>query len=120
MSSGSEPPEEERVWAAISWGLSIAGAALALALKPRSKHVAHWAYLSVAFFVILVACAAGLWALSLPLRLLRLGLLADALWALYWAAALIVWALGLLRSLAGARWRPPLIYDLARAAGLAE
>ncbi|MEM4487021.1 MAG: hypothetical protein QW116_07330 [Zestosphaera sp.] len=109
---GEDISEEEKIWGFIAWLLSIIGAVLALVLKPNYKYVKYWAYLSISFFIIIIVASIVTRILSfIPI----IGWLINALVGL---ALLILWVLGLIKSLGREYWKPPVIYELARALGI--
>jgi len=86
-----------------------------LVLKPDYRYARHWAYLSVSFFVVAIIASIVAYILSLIPFINILGL---ALGALFGVLLLVVWILGILKSLENVYWTPPIIYDLARRLGL--
>lgn len=104
--------EEERLWGFIAWLLSIVGAILAMVLKPSYRYAKYWAYLSISFFIVAIAASALGAVLSIvPL----LGHIFSALISL---ALFVTWVIGLVKSLQMTWWRPPLVYDIAKAIGV--
>jgi uncharacterized membrane protein len=103
-----EVNEEEKLWGFIAWVIPLIGGIVALVLRPNYRYACYWGYLSISFFIVIVG--AGLinvvfsiipfigWILS---ALVNLGLL-------------IIWIIGILRSLEKTWWKPPIIYDIAR------
>lgn len=107
-----EISEEEKMWGFIAWLLSVVGAVMALILKPNYRYVKYWAYLSISFFIIIIAASIITGILNfIPV----IGWLINALIGL---ALLILWVLGLIKSLGREYWKPPIIYDLARFLGI--
>jgi len=110
MQSGNprEVSEDEKLWGFTAWIIPLIGGILALVLKPSYRYACYWAYLSISFFIVIVG--AGIinivfsiipligWVLS---TLINLGLL-------------IIWIIGLLRSLEKTWWKPPIIYNIAK------
>lgn len=86
-----------------------------MVLKPDYRYARHWAYLSVSFFVVAIIASIVAYILSLIPFINILGL---ALGALFGVLLLVVWILGILKSLENVYWTPPIIYDLARRLGL--
>jgi len=106
---------EEKIWGFIAWLIPLVGGILVLVLKPDYRYARHWAYLSVSFFVVAIIASIVAYILSLIPFINILGL---ALGALFGALLLVVWILGILKSLENVYWTPPIIYDLARRLGL--
>jgi len=106
---------EEKIWGFIAWLIPLVGGILVLVLKPDHRYARHWAYLSVSFFVVAIIASVVAYILSLIPFINVLGL---ALGALFGALLLVVWILGILKSLENVYWTPPVIYDLARRLGL--
>lgn len=104
--------EEEKLWGFLAWLLSIVGAILALVLKPGYRYARYWAYLSISFFILIVIASVVNSILSL---IPFVGWLLAALVAL---GLLIIWILGIIKSLQPLWWRPPVVYDIARAIGI--
>lgn len=108
----AEISEEEKMWGFIAWLLSVVGAMLALFLKPNYRYARYWAYLSISFFIIIIIASVITGILSfIPL----VGWLINALLGL---SLVIIWVLGLIKSLNREYWKPPVIYDLARSLGI--
>ncbi len=113
MSAPSEPvSEEEKLWGFIAWLLSIVGAVLALVLKPGYRYARYWAYLSAAYFIVIVAA----WVVSAILGFIPI--VGWVLGVLISLAVFIVWIVGILKSLSKEYWRPPLVYDIAKMLGI--
>ncbi len=106
---------EEKIWGFIAWLIPLVGGILVLVLKPDYRYARHWAYLSVSFFVVAIIASIVAYILSLIPFINILGL---ALGALFGVLLLVVWILGILKSLENVYWTPPIIYDLARRLGL--
>ncbi|MEM0001032.1 MAG: hypothetical protein QXH02_06305 [Desulfurococcaceae archaeon] len=106
-----EVGDEEKLWGFIAWLIPLIGGVLVLVLKPGYRYAKHWAYLSISFFILIVAVQVACmvfalipfvgWAFSV---LINLGML-------------VVWVLGIVKSLGKTWWKPPVIYDLARMLG---
>lgn len=112
VKTGGAVSEEERIWGLIAWLLSVVGAVITLALKPTYRYARYWAYLSIAFFIAVivsgvVATIVGL----IPLIGWFISLLISI-------ALLVIYIIGIIKSLAPEFWRPPIIYDVARMLGI--
>ncbi|MCL7395783.1 MAG: hypothetical protein LZ170_00090 [Thaumarchaeota archaeon] len=103
---------EERIWGFIAWLIPLIGGILVLVLKPDYKYAKHWAYLSISFFVVAVIASIVAYILSF------IPFLGLALSALFGLILLVVWIIGILKSLNNVYWSPPVIYDLAKRLGL--
>lgn len=111
---------DENVWALIAWAATIVGAISALILKPNSKYVKHWSYLSISFFVIFIIGYAAIYIISLIIRLLPIigPILSSIIYILYLLIVFIIWVVGIIRSISGIFWKPRFIYDLAIRLGI--
>jgi len=74
--------------------------------------VKHWAYLSIGFFIVLAT------AQVVNMIFLLIPFLGKLLAALVDLSLLIIYVIGLLKSLEKSYWRPPVVYELAKAIGL--
>jgi len=108
----SSVSEEERMWGFIAWLLSVVGAVLVLAIRPDLRYAKYWAYLSISFFIVAVASGVVCGILSL------VPFIGHFLSILIGAALLILWVLGIVKSLAHEYWKPPIIYGIAVAIGI--
>jgi uncharacterized membrane protein len=104
--------DDEKIWALLAWLLSIIGAILVLVLKPTYRYAKYWAYLSLSFFIvaIIVGVVSSILAL-IPI----VGWVISILISL---AIVILWIIGIVRVLQITWWKPPLIYDIAKAIGI--
>jgi uncharacterized membrane protein len=104
--------DDEKIWALLAWLLSIIGAILVLVLKPTYRYAKYWAYLSLSFFIvaIIVGVVNSILAL-IPI----VGWVISILISL---AIVILWIIGIVRVLQITWWKPPLIYDIAKAIGI--
>ncbi|MCS7099558.1 MAG: hypothetical protein RMH84_01795 [Sulfolobales archaeon] len=110
--AGSAVPEEEKVWGLIAWLLSVVGAVITLALKPTYRYAKYWAYLSISFFIVAILSTIVVSILSLiPI----VGRILNALISL---ALLVVYVIGIVKSISLDYWKPPVIYDLAKIIGI--
>ena len=110
--SSTNISDEERIWGFIAWLLSIVGAVLALLLKPGSRYVRYWSYLSISFFIVLlVALVLGFIVSFIPI----ISFLIDILIKL---SIVIVYIIGITKSLTGEMWQPPIIYGIATLLGI--
>ncbi len=104
--------DEERIWGFLAWLLSIVGAVLGLLLKPQSRYVRYWSYLSISFFiVILIALVISFIISFIPI----IGFLINILIML---GIVIIYIIGIVKSLTGDYWRPPIIYNIATMLGI--
>ncbi|MGB9729750.1 MAG: hypothetical protein ACP5GU_04700 [Thermoprotei archaeon] len=112
----SQVSDEEKVWGLIAWIISIVGAIVSLVLKPNSKYVRYWAYLSISFFIVIIIGQIVVRIISLILGFIPFagGVLSATIDGLYLLAIVIVWIFGIIKSLSMEYWKPPLIYDLAK------
>jgi uncharacterized membrane protein len=104
--------DDEKIWALLAWLLSIIGAILVLVLKPTYRYAKYWAYLSLSFFIvaIIVGVVNSILAL-IPIA----GWVISILISL---AIAILWIIGIVKVLQITWWKPPLIYDIAKAIGI--
>jgi uncharacterized membrane protein len=104
--------DDEKIWALLAWLLSIIGAILVLVLKPTYRYAKYWAYLSLSFFIvaIIVGVVNSILAL-IPI----VGWVISILISL---AIAILWIIGIVKVLQITWWKPPLIYDIAKAIGI--
>ena len=104
--------DNEKIWALLAWLLSIIGAILVLVLKPTYRYAKYWAYLSLSFFIvaIIVGVVNSILAL-IPI----VGWVRSILISL---AIVILWIIGIVKVLQITWWKPPLIYDIAKAIGI--
>lgn len=106
--------EEERIWAFIAWLLSIIGAVLALVLRPGSRYVRYWAYLSIAFFIVLV------FAYMISFLVHFIPFIGVVIQVLIFLSVLVLYIVGILRVLTYQWWRPPIVYEIASLLGIEE
>ncbi len=104
--------DDEKLWGLLAWLLSIIGAILALALKPGYRYAKYWAYLSIAFFIVIIIAAIINTILSL------IPIIGWILIVLINLGLAIIWIIGILKSLQPNWWKPPIVYDLAKALGI--
>jgi len=104
--------EDEKLWGLIAWILSIIGAILALVLKPGYRYAKYWAYLSLSFFIIIIVASIinGILMLIPFIGWILAGLISLAI--------IILWIIGIIKSLQLTWWKPPVIYDIAKALGI--
>uniref|UniRef100_A0A7C5XNG3 DUF4870 domain-containing protein n=1 Tax=Ignisphaera aggregans TaxID=334771 RepID=A0A7C5XNG3_9CREN len=104
--------EDEKLWGLLAWILSIIGAILALVLKPGYRYAKYWAYLSLSFFIIIIIASIinGILALIPFIGWILAGLISLAI--------VILWIIGIIKSLQLTWWKPPVIYDIAKALGI--
>lgn len=92
--------------------LSIAGAILAMLLKPKYRYAKYWAHLSISFFIVaVVASILGSVLSVIPI----IGWLLSGLISL---CLVIIWVIGIVMALQTVWWKPPVIYDIARSMGI--
>lgn len=104
--------EDERFWAFLAWLLSIAGAILAMLLRPNYRYAKYWAHLSISFFIVAIALGVVSSVVSdLPV----VGTIVSAVVTL---CLVMVWILGIVKVLHTEWWKPPLVYDVAKAIGI--
>lgn len=100
--------EDEKLWGFIAWLIPLIGAILVLVLKPGYKYAKYWAYLSISFFIIIIIAQVVAFAFSLiPFVGWFISTLIDI-------GLLIIWILGVLKSLGKTWWKPPIIYNIAK------
>ena len=104
--------EDEKLWGFLAWLLSIVGAVLALVLRPGYRYARYWAYLSISFFLIVIAASIVGSVLAL------VPFIGWAIRGLIFLSLVVAWVVGIIRSLETTWWKPPLIYDIARALGV--
>jgi uncharacterized membrane protein len=104
--------DDEKIWALLAWLLSIIGAILVLVLKPTYRYAKYWAYLSLSFFIVAII----VWVVNSILALIPIvGWVISILISL---AIAILWIIGIVKVLQITWWKPPLIYDIAKAIGI--
>ncbi len=104
--------EEEKLWGFIAWLIPLIGGIIGLVIKQGSNYVRHWSYLSIGFFIVLVIGQVINIVFSfIPFIGRLLVVLVDL-------GLLIIWIIGILRSLEKNLWKPPIIYDIAKILGL--
>ncbi|MFP3143755.1 MAG: hypothetical protein RXQ93_01880 [Caldisphaera sp.] len=115
MSSSTESyviSDDEKFWAFKAWLIPLIGGILALILKPNYKFAKYWSYLSISFFVIIVVADVISFGLQfIPILGTIISILIDL-------GLLIVWILGILKSLQKVYWKPIVIYDIAKLLGI--
>lgn len=112
MNMEQEASEEDRLWGIISWLVPLVGGIIALALKPGNKYVRHWSYLSISFFIVLVLVQ------IVNLIFSFIPLLGKIFTGIIDFSLLVLWIIGILRSLEKVLWKPPIVYDIAKILGL--
>jgi uncharacterized membrane protein len=105
--------EDEKLWGLLAWILSIIGAILALVLKPGYRYTKYWAYLSLSFFIIIIIIASIINGI-----LMFIPFIGWILASLISLAIVILWIIGIIKSLQLTWWKPPVIYDIAKALGI--
>jgi uncharacterized membrane protein len=104
--------EEEKLWGFIAWLIPLIGGIIGLVIKQGSNYVRHWSYLSIGFFIVLViGQVINIIFSFIPFIGRLLVVLVDL-------GLLIIWIIGILRSLEKNLWKPPIIYDIAKILGL--
>lgn len=112
MGHNPQVSEEERIWGFVAWLLSIVGAVLVLATKPKLRYAKYWSYLSISFFIVVIVS-------GVICRILNLIPLIGNIFSIFVGIVLLVlWIVGIVRSLEYEYWKPPLIYDIALAIGI--
>ncbi|MDH5816367.1 MAG: hypothetical protein QW794_05035 [Thermosphaera sp.] len=104
--------QDEVAWGLIAWIVPLVGAILALVLKPGYRYARYWAYLNLSFFIVIVI--GGIIASILAL----IPFIGWLIGILIWVALLILWVVGIVKSVSKVYWKPPIVYDLARALGI--
>lgn len=104
--------EDEKIWGFLAWFLSIVGAILVMVLKPGYRYAKYWAYLSIAFFIVIIVAAIVNTFLSL------IPIIGWILAILITLGAIAIWVIGIIKSLQPDWWKPPLVYDIAKALGI--
>jgi uncharacterized membrane protein len=104
--------EDEKLWGLLAWILSIIGAILALVLKPGYRYTKYWAYLSLSFFIIIIIAS------IINGILMFIPFIGWILASLISLAIVILWIIGIIKSLQLTWWKPPVIYDIAKALGI--
>lgn len=106
-----EISDEEKLWGFIAWLIPLIGGVLVLVLKPGYVYAKHWAYLSISFFILIaIAQLVNVVFAYIPFVGWILSMLVNL-------GILLVWVLGIVKSLGKTLWKPPIIYDLARRLG---
>jgi len=106
---------ESRIWGLISWSLLIVGAVIGLLLRPGDDYVKHWARASIAFTILIILGYVAVEILSL---ILIVTIIPAVLRILYSLIVILVWIVGIVKSLNGEYWNPPLIRDVAARLGI--
>ncbi len=116
----TETSEDEMIWGFIAWAAFIVGAIITLVLKPKYRYSKYWAYLSISFTIAVVFGGIVLAVVAEVLGLIPfVGLLMrKLLQGIYGLITLVVWVLGVIKSLSREYWKPPLIYDIAKYVGI--
>lgn len=107
--------DEEKLWGFIAWLIPLIGGVLVLLFKPDYTYAKHWAYLSISFFIVIVVVSVVTSIISL---IPFMGLFGLAIGVILGVLLLVVWILGILKSLNRVYWDPPIIYDIAKRLGL--
>ena len=105
----------DRLWALISWGLLGIGALLGLIFKGDSYYVRRWAYLSIAFTILVIVFGILILIMSLIFSLIPfIGfILSSILKSLYGIGVLSIYIIGLVKIAEGTIWNPPVIYEIS-------
>jgi uncharacterized membrane protein len=104
--------EDERIWAFIAWLLNIVGAIIGLVLRPGSKYVRYWSYLSIAFFILLIIT----WVITFIIGFIPfIGFIINIL---IYLGIVIAYIIGLIKVLTIQWWKPPIIYNIAQILGI--
>ncbi len=109
---GTTSEQDEVTWGIIAWIIPLVSAILALVLRPGYKYVRYWAYLNLSFFIVIVI--GGIIAFILGI----IPLIGWIISTLIWIALLVLWIIGIVKSASRVYWKPPIIYDVARALGI--
>lgn len=110
--SGTGSEQDEVTWGLIAWIIPLLGAILALVLKPGHNYAKYWAYLNLSFFIVIVVS-------NIVMNILAfIPFIGQFINFLIWAALLILWIMGIVKSAGRVYWKPPIIYDLARVLGI--
>ncbi|MCS7111489.1 MAG: hypothetical protein RMI45_01030 [Ignisphaera sp.] len=104
--------DDEKLWGFLAWLLLIVGAILALLLKPGYRYAKYWAYLSASFFITVIIATIVNTILSL------IPFVGWVLAGLITIGLIIVWIIGVIKSLQPTWWKPPVVYDIAKAIGI--
>ncbi|MEM0025451.1 MAG: hypothetical protein QXZ48_02275 [Zestosphaera sp.] len=104
--------QDEVTWGIIAWIIPLIGAILALVLRPGYKYAKYWAYLNISFFIVIVVSG------IVTSILAFIPFIGWLIGTLIWLALLILWVIGIIKSASRTYWKPPIIYDLARALGI--
>ncbi|MEM0227699.1 MAG: DUF4870 domain-containing protein [Ignisphaera sp.] len=104
--------EDEKLWGFLAWLLSIVGAVLAMVLKPGYRYAKYWAYLSLSFFILIIIASV----ISMVLAIIPF--VGWVLAGLISIGLVVVWIIGIIKSLQPTWWKPPLVYDIAKAIGI--
>lgn len=111
---------DENVWALIAWAASIAGAIVCLILRPTSRYVKYWSYLSISFFIIALIGYVAVNIIGIILDLFpHVGSIVSTLiFTVYFLVIFVIWVVGIIRSISGIFWKPRYIYDFAIRLGI--
>ncbi len=108
----SQVSEEEKIWGLIAWLLSIVGAVLVLTIKPNLRYAKYWSYLSISFFIVAIISGAICGIISL------IPFIGSIFTIFIGIALLVLWIIGMVKSLEYEYWKPPLVYNIALAIGI--
>lgn len=104
--------QDEITWGIIAWIIPLVTAIVALVLRPGYKYAKYWAYLNLSFFIVIIISSIVAAVLGI------IPIIGWLLSALIWIALLLVWVIGIIKSANSVYWKPPVIYDLAKALGI--
>lgn len=105
----------DRLWAGISWGLLAVGAILTLMLKSENAYVRKWAYMSIAFTILVFIAFIPTYVIAFILSLIPFigGFFYNLIMGVFGVSVLIVYLVGLVKAVEGRKWQPPVIDQFA-------
>ena len=98
---------DEKLFGFIAWLFSIVGALVALLAGPKTEYVKKWASLSIAYVVVVVVVYVFAFIVSF------IPFIGIIIFWLIQIAVILVWLWGILVSLRGEYWNPPVIGAVA-------
>ena len=101
----------EKLWACISWTLSIVGVIITYLIGTKTRFVKFWVRNSIAFFIVLLVLGLSIAILELiPLIGWFIALILKVFGAI---TMLIIWLIGIIKIIEGKEWAIPIITDIA-------
>ncbi len=102
---------DEKLFGFIAWLFSIIGAVIALIAGPKTEYVRRWASLSIAYFIVVIIVYIVAFILSF------IPFIGIVLFWLIQVAVVLFWLWGIIVSLRGEYWNPPVVGAIADKVG---